>query len=262
MKYTNAVQHHSNTAIHLTNSTIQSADAQIDQNLPDFLKPCKGYKAGASKMSLSRLWPLLKAQGIDVEQLWRDIRATVLAALYSAKDSIPKQACRYPKSRIPVQGLYYSNVSAAIKRIFQVNAFEMYGFDVIFDQKMKVWLLEVNASPSLGLGTELDEEVKSQLVQDVVNVVDPLPFDRLALAHVLRRRKQQRTGPARKSRRQGGGLLAGTEAEEREVLNADLHAVLKGASVRPVGFTPADLGQFERVAPCSLLEQFQRMQRS
>lgn len=138
----------------------------------------------------------------------------------------------------------------------------MYGFDIIFDQKMKVWLLEVNASPSLGIGTELDEEVKRQLIKDVITLINPLPFDRVALAHVLKRRKQQRTGPARKSRRQGGGLLAGTEAEEREVLNVDLHAVLRGASIRNVGVMPADLGQFERVAPCPLLEQFHRMQRS
>lgn len=144
----------------------------------------------------------------------------------------------------------------------QVNAFELYGFDVLFDQKLKVWLLEVNASPSLGLRTELDREVKSQLIKDVITLVNPLPFDRLALANVLKRRKQQRTGPARKSRRQGGGLLAGTEAEEKEVLNVDLHAILKGANVRAAGEMPHELGNFERVAPCALLEHFQRMQRN
>lgn len=126
---------------------------------------------------------------------------------------------------------------------------------------MKAWLLEVNASPSLGVGSELDEEVKGKLIKDVVNLIDPLPFDRLALGHVLKRRKQQRTGPSRKSRRQGGGLLAGTEAEEKEMLNADLYAVLKGASLRGVGVMPESLGLFERVAPCTLLEQLEKRMR-
>eukprot|EP00892_Ulva_mutabilis_P002227 jgi/Ulvmu1/12004/UM083_0017.1 len=231
--YTTAAHQRSNNAVHLTNSAIQAEDAQIEQNLPNFLKPSHRHSAGGSKMSLSRLWPLLREEGVDERHLWKAIRATVLAALYSAKDSIPHQ----------------------------VNAFELYGFDIIFDQQMKVWLLEVNSSPSLGVGTELDRQVKGKLIKDVIKLVDPLPFDRLALAHVLKRRKHQRTGPARKSRRQGGGLLAGTEAEEREVLNADLYAVLKGARIRAVGDMPVEAGNFERVAPCSLLEQFERMQR-
>lgn len=262
--YTTAAQHRSNTAIHLTNSTIQAEEAQIEQNLPEFLRPSKTHSGGASKMSLSRLWPLLAEDGVDGAQVWKDIRATVLAALYSAKDSIPHQVCyslpgaaqtafNYDRFKLP-------KVDWTRPRV-QANAFELYGFDVMFDQQLKVWLLEVNASPSLGANTELDWEVKSQLIKDVIRLVDPLPFDRLALAHVLKRRKQQRTGPARKSRRQGGGLLAGTEAEEREVLSADLHAILKGASVRGVGVMPTEVGNFERVAPCSLLEQFQRMQR-
>ena len=95
----------------------------------------------------------------------------------------------------------------------------------------------------------------------MVNLVDPVPFDRVALQHVLRRRQQQRTGPARRSRRQGGGLMSGTEAEEREVLNTDLHSILKGQHPRVVGVMPHTMGKFERITPCPLLQQLQRMKR-
>ena len=142
----------------------------------------------------------------------------------------------------------------------QVNSFELFGIDVLIDENLKVWLIEVNSSPSLGLATPLDKVIKSSLIEDVIAIVDPLAFDRVALHAILLRRKHK-AGPDRLSRRQGGGLLAGTAAEEREVLNTDLHAILKGAVPRPLECLPKNLGQFERIAPCTLLEQFTRMKK-
>lgn len=36
--------------------------------------------------------------------------------------------------------------------------------------------------------TPLDEEVKTQLIQDIIRLIDPLPYDRHALALVVERR--------------------------------------------------------------------------
>jgi Tubulin-tyrosine ligase family len=126
---------------------------------------------------------------------------------------------------------------------------------------VQVWLLEVNSSPSLCLDTPLDEKIKAIIVKDTVQLVNPLAFDRVALQHVLSRRAQQCAGPGRMSRRQGGGLLAGTQAEEQELLNTELHAILGGHCPRPVGTRPAKLGGFEQIAPCALLEHLQRLKR-
>jgi hypothetical protein len=143
----------------------------------------------------------------------------------------------------------------------QVNRFELLGFDVIIDQGLKPWLLEVNSSPSLNLDTPLDLHVKSSVIEDVIRLVDPLPMDRVALHAVLERRRNQSAGPVRMSRRQGGGLLAGTAAEEREIVNTDLHAILGGLQVRPVGALPAQMGGFERIAPCPRIDQLQRLRK-
>jgi hypothetical protein len=45
------------------------------------------------------------------------------------------------------------------------------GFDVMVDEKLKPWLLEVNLNPSLYAATELERRVKMKLVADMFNLV-------------------------------------------------------------------------------------------
>ena len=53
------------------------------------------------------------------------------------------------------------------------HCFECYGFDILIDQNLKPWLIEVNASPSLTTTTEVDRILKMNLINDVFNVVVP-----------------------------------------------------------------------------------------
>lgn len=42
--------------------------------------------------------------------------------------------------------------------------FEVYGFDVIIDHKLRPWILEVNVSPSLSSSSFLDKKVKTMML--------------------------------------------------------------------------------------------------
>jgi tubulin polyglutamylase TTLL1 len=53
------------------------------------------------------------------------------------------------------------------------HCFEVYGFDILIDDNLKPWLIEVNASPSLTTTTEMDRSLKMQVIEDAFKIVVP-----------------------------------------------------------------------------------------
>merc|ERR1711953_107746 len=117
----------------------------------------------------------------------------------------------------------------------QVNSFELFGYDLLLDTKMKIWLIEVNSSPSMGQEHLLDEQVKQPLISDTIDLVEPLEFDRRQLAQVLQRRLEKKPGV---------GAVSG-----RQQLDVDFHASLNGEVPRKYGEMPKRMDNYERIAP-------------
>ena len=59
------------------------------------------------------------------------------------------------------------------------NCFELYGFDVMIDQNMKPWVLEVNVQPSLSSSSVFDKRIKTMVVCDVLTLVGIRGYDKL-----------------------------------------------------------------------------------
>ncbi|EGD73485.1 tubulin-tyrosine ligase [Salpingoeca rosetta] len=53
------------------------------------------------------------------------------------------------------------------------HCFEVYGYDIIIDDDLKPWLIEVNASPSLSATTVADRIMKHTVIDDVFSIVCP-----------------------------------------------------------------------------------------
>ena len=52
------------------------------------------------------------------------------------------------------------------------QCFQILGFDIMLDKKLKPWLLEINESPSFNDDTEVDKKVKWGLIEDSFRLLD------------------------------------------------------------------------------------------
>jgi hypothetical protein len=49
--------------------------------------------------------------------------------------------------------------------------FEILGFDVLIDEKLKPWLIEINHAPSFATDTPLDFKMKKDVIADAISLL-------------------------------------------------------------------------------------------
>ena len=52
------------------------------------------------------------------------------------------------------------------------HCFELYGFDILIDANLNPWLIEINGNPSLTANTPHDNEIKVQMLDDMLTILD------------------------------------------------------------------------------------------
>ncbi len=69
------------------------------------------------------------------------------------------------------------------------NFYELYGFDILIDENLKPWLIEVNVCPSLNNSTPLDKRIKTSLICDIFNLLGFTPYDKKQLEKEMEKHK-------------------------------------------------------------------------
>lgn len=135
--------------IHLTNYAINKESENFIFNT-DADKADVGHKR-----SLSFVWNYIDLHGGNSEVIKSQIEQIIVKTLCAVQ---PLLAHSYKSA----QPLDYSNS----------KCFEILGFDILIDHKLKPWLLEVNHSPSFTTDTPFDLKIKEQLITDTVKLLN------------------------------------------------------------------------------------------
>jgi tubulin polyglutamylase TTLL2 len=126
----------SNIFSHLTNYSVNKNSSIFEQHKAGIGTGCK-WHSGQIREHFAK-------SGIEWDVLWRRVEVLVCYTLLSIASIVtPFKQC-----------------------------FELYGFDIMFDESFKPWLIEVNFSPALAVESEVDDRVKRALMLDMIDTLN------------------------------------------------------------------------------------------
>ncbi|XP_037666296.1 tubulin polyglutamylase TTLL6 isoform X2 [Choloepus didactylus] len=130
--------------MHLTNYS-------INKHSSNFIRDAHS----GSKRKLSTFNIHMENHGYNMEQIWRDIEDVIIKTIISAHPIIK-----------------HNYHTCFPNHTLNSACFEILGFDILLDRKLKPWLLEVNHSPSFSTDSWLDKEVKDNLLYDTLVLIN------------------------------------------------------------------------------------------
>ncbi|XP_042175984.1 tubulin polyglutamylase TTLL4 isoform X1 [Oncorhynchus tshawytscha] len=142
-KYSSSMKSLGNKFMHLTNYSVNKRNSDYQNNDSD--KACQGHK-----WALKALWHYLGCKGVNTTLIWEKIKDIVMKTIIASDP--------------------YVNTLVKLHLRSPYSCHELFGFDVMLDENLKPWVLEVNISPSLHSSTALDVAIKGQMIRDVLNL--------------------------------------------------------------------------------------------
>ncbi|XP_068881757.1 tubulin polyglutamylase TTLL13-like isoform X1 [Aphelocoma coerulescens] len=150
--------------MHLTNYAINKRNENFVQD-----------DTMGSKRKLSTLNAWMAEHSYDTTKLWADIDDIVIKTLISA----------HPVLKHHYQSCFPNHTTGCA-------CFEILGFDILLDRRLRPWLLEVNHSPSFNTDSQLDHEVKDALLCDTFHLINVHACDRKKVLEEDKRRVKER----------------------------------------------------------------------
>jgi len=142
-----------NRMAHITNYTLNKRSANFQQ-------AASAEEDGrGSKWTLDALRAHLAAEvgPQRARRVWEAVDALVAKACIAAEPAMLASYERYAPEGLRAQP--------------RAGLFQLFGFDVMLDEDLKPWLLEVNLDPALGTDSPLDFRVKGPLLCDTLNLL-------------------------------------------------------------------------------------------
>ncbi|ETP52099.1 hypothetical protein F442_02847 [Phytophthora nicotianae P10297] len=238
-----SVKNPRNRFAHLTNYAINKRSNGFVENADD-----QQADAG-SKWSLSALIRSLQSQQLldNPETLMRQIRAIVCKTIIAAEAHLTS--------------LFHQFAG-------RTNCYELFGFDLMLDSKLRPWLIEVNVSPSLMGGSPLDRRVKGLLLSDTLHLVglqvpitsvprENIPanlygsLDILPDTGIYRQVRRSKNMRGNSANRQLHEAVQDPNIERFDAIHLDLFSASDWDIVRAMDNEMDRRGHFDRIFPAS-----------
>ncbi|NXT09380.1 TTLL4 polyglutamylase, partial [Prunella fulvescens] len=142
-RYSSSMESLSNKFMHLTNYSVNKKNTKYKSNSD--VTACQGHK-----WALRALWSYLSQKGVNSEAIWEKIKDIVIKTIIASEPYVN------------------SLVKMYVRRPYCCH--ELFGFDIMLDENLKPWILEVNISPSLHSNSPLDVTIKGQMIRDLLNL--------------------------------------------------------------------------------------------
>ena len=122
-----------NNQIHLTNVAVQKNSSTYDRQI-----------GGKWYFRELKIYLMSRFDEESVNKMFDGIQNIILKCFKAVKDKISKDK----------------------------HCFELYGYDILIDDNLKPWLIEINSNASLTASTELDAETKIKMLDDLLTILD------------------------------------------------------------------------------------------
>lgn len=210
--------------MHLTNYSINKKNDNFDRT--------EDISAG-SKRSLQYLKDMLRKEDVDVNTLWKNIADILVKTILVAE---PHVLHNYRMCR---SGQIGDSV-----------CFEILGFDIMLDRKLRPWLIEINRAPSYNTDTALDYNIKYALLNDTFRLLNmKLSDKRKGMAAQKAETQKRLMRPSRRSETDMTDFdrrKANIE-KRKEELRAKLAQVRKENAKED--YENRNIGHFQRIFP-------------
>ncbi|XP_053973299.1 tubulin polyglutamylase TTLL13-like [Hylaeus volcanicus] len=210
----------SNVFMHLTNYAVNKHSRMyvIDDEI-------------GSKRKISTLNKWLIMKNVDVDDLWHKIDEIIIKTILAA---------------YPILKHSYHTCFPTHDKTYA--CFELLGFDVLIDWKLKPYLLEVNHSPSFHTDAQIDKDIKEGLLMDTFEMLNLQQCDKKKIIEEDRKRVRDRLlqGVTSKDGSSNDSALGTTKLDKPEDY---LHRQFK--------WEDEHMGNFRRIYPCVDSEKYQ-----
>ena len=137
---------------HLTNYAVNKNNKNYVQNESPF-----DVDYNSSKWTLTSLQQYLEEHNINSELIFSKIDDIIIKTFISCENNLTNAISKYCA--------------------YQENCFELYGFDILLDENLNCWLMEVNLSPNLHFDAAIDLKIKGEMIAEIFDLIRIVPYD-------------------------------------------------------------------------------------